>query len=154
MWQYQITKYDPNKRDEQGRYLDQNEWTEFSEVGENVSLEEYEKVESLYIEAAYELISADGIEALQLVYLEDYQNLCPYKEKAMIKKENIREVVRSFLRHEYWGKLESEKGFIHVGWDFYMYVGFTGLNTEAVFKVSDSGLFVESRTSPYNEKDS
>ena len=79
MWQFRITKYDPNKRNDLGHYIDGDEWTEFSEVGENVTLAEYELVENLYLNAAYEIIFKNGIKQLNLTNLENYQDLCPYK---------------------------------------------------------------------------
>ena len=81
MWQFRITKYDPNKRNEQGHYLDKNEWTEYSDVGTSVSLSEYERVEKLYINAALELCSTAGAEYLYLTSLEDYNKNCSFIEK-------------------------------------------------------------------------
>jgi len=149
MWQFRITKYDLNKRDDSGRYLDLDEWTEFFEVGEKISLEEYEKIENLYIDAAHDLISGDGIKYLSLVGLENRQKTCPYKDNDKIYCENLKGVIRSLLRGEYWAKLESDKGFIHIGWDFYMYVGTENLNEPAIWKIADNGLYVEQMNSPY-----
>ena len=154
MWQFRITKYDPNKRNDLGHYLDIDEWTEFSEVGKKISLEEYEAIEGLYLDAAYELISKSGIKFLNLIGLENYKKLCPYAENDQIDISNIRDVVRSLLRTEYWAKLESQEGFIHIGYDFYMYVGTKDFDESAICKIADSGLYVEQMSSPYNENDS
>ena len=52
---YRITKFDPKKRNEQGHFLDNYEWTALSDIRKqefgNVSYEEYEKIESAYAEA-------------------------------------------------------------------------------------------------------
>ena len=154
MWEHRITKYNPNKRDEFGRYLDAKEWTEFSEVGENVSLEEYERVETLYVDAAHQLITGGGIKKLKLIDLEDNEKHCPYRNNETITIENLKHVVRSILRREYWAKLESDIGFIHIGWDYYMYVGTEATNELAIRRIADSGLYVEQTSSPYNEQDS
>lgn len=52
-----IMKYDPLKRNEKGAYLE-DEWTSFSDVGKVFSgvvltLDEYQEMESKYVEAAY-----------------------------------------------------------------------------------------------------
>jgi hypothetical protein len=58
-------------------------------------------------------------------------------------------VLRALLREEYWCKLESDSAYIHVGYDYYMYVGVPAECREAVAEATRLGLFVEPMQSPY-----
>ncbi|WP_260288520.1 hypothetical protein [Peribacillus aracenensis] len=51
MISWRITKYNPKNRDESGYYLDDKEWTCFSEVETVVIEEDYLRTESNYINA-------------------------------------------------------------------------------------------------------
>jgi hypothetical protein len=46
MTSYRITKYDPGRRNEQGHYLDDSEWTAISDIGKpeynNMTYQAYE----------------------------------------------------------------------------------------------------------------
>jgi hypothetical protein len=60
LFEYRITKYDPGKRDAQGRYV-ADEWTMYSQVGQAVggvvlTIEEYRQTESAYINAVLTLL--------------------------------------------------------------------------------------------------
>jgi len=52
---YRITKFNPEKRDNNGHYLDRSEWTSISDIGDpeykSISYEEYEKFETAYVNA-------------------------------------------------------------------------------------------------------
>lgn len=74
MNQYRVTKYNPNKRNNLGHYQDQNEWTEFSDVGKSVSKEEYLSVEKSYIDSAIDFVASNDIKSLKIIELEDYHN--------------------------------------------------------------------------------
>ena len=47
-------------------------------------------------------------------------------------------------------KLEGDDGFIHVGWDYYLYVGVAQGCPEARRLAAERGLFVEPCVSPYH----
>ncbi|MBO1511363.1 hypothetical protein [Metabacillus bambusae] len=44
MYSWRVTKYDPLIRDVDGSYLNDEEWTCFSELGTKISIEEYLKM--------------------------------------------------------------------------------------------------------------
>lgn len=153
MIEYRITKYDPAKRNEQGRYLDVEEWTEFCDVGKIVTLEEYEQVEAPYIKTAIEFLSSTSITKLNIVDFEDYQNRNVRRENESIGVGELENELRSLLRGDFWCKLESELGYVHVGYDFYMYVGVSSLKPGMIEQAKSRGLFVEEFTSPYHPDD-
>ncbi|MDQ6597759.1 hypothetical protein E2K98_25370 [Bacillus salipaludis] len=68
MFSWRITKYNPKKREEEGSYLDLEEWTSFSEVGKKVSEEEYLKTESNYLNSITRFMNETGYKKL---YLDD-----------------------------------------------------------------------------------
>ena len=148
--EYRVTKYNPANRNELGHYLNSEEWTEFADVGHSVSLEEYERTENAYIETALEFISNSGINELKVVELEDNNLKSNYKENDIVKNKAISDILRSLLRSELWCKLESEYGFIHIGWDYYMYLGLSHVGNKVIENAGNRGLYVESYSSPYH----
>lgn len=154
MNEYRITKYDPKKRNDQGHYLDLDEWTEFSDVGERVPLKEYESVEKAYISSALDLVSECEPLGLSIKSLEDYQNKCSFQEGDTVPQKDLETVLRSLLRGDYWCKLESGHAFVHVGWDYYMYVGVQSASPQSISRVTRRGLYVEEFVSPYHPENS
>ena len=154
MNEYRITKYNPKNRNDQGHYLDLEEWTEFSDVGTKVSLSDYEKVEKAYISSAMDLISECEPLGLRVISLEDYQGNCTYKEESTVPQNELEAVLRSLLRGDYWCKLESDNAFVHIGWDYYMYVGVQSASPKTISRTSNRGLYVEEFTSPYHPENS
>lgn len=153
MHEYRITKYDPNNRNHQGHYLDLEEWTEFSDVGKSVSLQEYMVVEAAYISSALDLVSDCEPAGLRIKSLEDYQNKCCHKENEVVALEEIEAVLRSVLRGDYWCMLESDQAFIHIGYDFYMYIGLSSVSEKVITRTIGRGLYVEKFISPYHPED-
>jgi len=151
MKEFRITKYDPDNRDISGAYLDDEEWICFSEVGTNVSKEEYEQVESNYIESAMDLVSATFLTVNDLVGIDRASDL---HEGKKIEGDEVRRTIKSILRNEYWARLESETSFIHIGWDYYMYVGVSKAPYSSVIeRIQNRNLFIESWTSPYHREE-
>jgi len=148
MTEYRITKYNPKKRNKFGHYLDKDEWTEFSEVGTNVTLKECEAVEASYIQSAKDFIISCGIEKLKVVALEDYQKRSRYKKNDLVPAAVLEIELQSLLRGDFWCRLESDYGFIHVGHDYYMYIGVNKVDPKIIERVSNRGLFVEEYISP------
>lgn len=150
MNQYRITKYNPNNRNEQGQYQDTDEWTGFKEVGERLSLQAYELVEAAYIESALEIMTMGGVSQLTVAGLEDHAKVSGLKEGDSLRLDDLGVVLRSLLREAFWCRLESDRGFIHIGWDFYMYVGAQRVSPVALKRAEQRGLYVEVMTSPYH----
>ena len=152
MKELRITKYNPQNRDSNGAYLDQNGWTCFSEVGEKLTLEEYEKVENAYIDSAIELIFHHPEDELFIRGLEEHDGPSGLSEGDRITETSMPTVLKKVLRNECWCRLESESNFIHIGYDYYMYVGASVLTKNNLATIEARGLYVESSISPYNNK--
>ena len=158
MFEYLITKYDPRKRDAQGRYLAE-EWTMYAQVGQviaghSVTMDEYLRTEKAYIDATIQLLAACDIVALTVRDLQNAAGQSPssfeLREGATLTGESLREAVRRLLREEVWCRLEGEDGsYVHVGWDYYLYVGVPCVASTAVNAAHADGLFVELAVSPY-----
>ena len=64
--------------------------------------------------------------------------------------QKLIEALKSLLREEFWCRLEGEHGsYIHVGWDYYLYVGVPCVPSASIEAAQADGLFVESFESPY-----
>jgi len=149
MLEFRVTKYDPKNRNEAGHYL-LDEWTCFSEVGGSVSLEEYEKVEGAYLASAIDFARMWSTEGFTISGLEDHHENTQLVEGQQMTADDVPSVLRSILRNEFWCRLENTDGFIHVGWDYYMYVGVPKVDRSIVTAAQARGLFVEEFISPYH----
>jgi hypothetical protein len=74
-----------------------------------------------------------------------------YAEGSSLGLAEVGEVVRRVLREEFWCRLEGAGAFVHVGWDYYMYVGAPRPCPGAEALARQLGLFVEPFRSPYSE---
>jgi hypothetical protein len=61
-------------------------------------------------------------------------------------------VIRRLLREEFWCRLEGADGFIHIGYDYYMYLGVARQCPGAEALARQAGLFVERFQSPYRDQ--
>ena len=113
MTSYSITKYNPEKRNAQGHYLDHSEWTSIGDIGKpeynNLDYAAYEKTEN-----GFEL---------------DF--------------ESIEKIIRLILREMIWMVLVNENIKIRFGHDYYMYVSTVNLKPSTISKIENNGLFVE-----------
>lgn len=150
MKQYRITKYDPALRRADGTYLREEEWTSFGDVGLRVSLEAYEQVEEAYLHVVAEALRGAGITSLVVRGIENSagKQHAP-REGQILEADDFRRVIRSVLREEYWCRLEAADGFVHVGYDFYLYVGMRENAADLPAIGASRGLFVEPWNSPY-----
>lgn len=152
MWR--ITKYNPIFRDEKGAYI-KDEWTSFSDIGKRfqgreLTLKEYEKFETLYLNAILMLMESNEITELNIVDLEVYEETISIPETMIVNREEIKVLVPQILRENIWCKLENLDGFfVHFGYDYNMYIG-SNLDCEIqVNKIEEAGLFAEVKESPY-----
>jgi hypothetical protein len=148
MKEYQITKYDPQYRDSSGHYT-RDEWTSYSDVGDLVSLEEYLATEKAYVDAAVALLRESGVDALQAVGVENHRGAASAPaEGATLREAEWPAAFRSVLREDWWCRFECPTGFVHFGYDYYMYVGVRRPEGASIPELSR--LFVEPCTSPYH----
>jgi hypothetical protein len=155
MREFRITKYDPHLRDERGRFL-KDDWTSVSDVGRTflgaeLSLERYKTVELAYISVVQHFLEEAEVDFLQARGVENHRSADGVpQEGSLVRHESIPAVVGAMLREEFWCRLESTHAFVHVGYDYYMYVGVSHECQNSVKFAQEQGLFVESFVSPHH----
>lgn len=154
MLKFRITKYDPQYRDASGAYT-HDDWTSYSDVGqaqagEVLSLDEYQRVEGAYIDVAVRFLREAGVSEMVVRGFENSGNKSTFiREGAVLTLEQAAEVIRGILREEFWCRLEAGSSYVHVGWDFYMYIGVPSECPSAQAAAKQHGLFVEAFASPF-----
>jgi len=157
MHEYRITKYDPDRRDEHGAYPD-DDWTAFSDIGREfggvvLTVEEYGRVENAYLAAVRVFVEAAGIDEFFVRGLERHgKPALELQEGQRLGLAEALDVVRGLLGEEgFWCRLEADGGFVHIGWDYYMYVGAVADVTSITPAVEALGLHIEPHwSSPYH----
>lgn len=159
---YRITKYDPDNRDENGRYL-VDEWTSISDIGKEYNGKvfnepTYISIEDKYVEAIEIILAELKIDSLKVKSLEKYsiENNPLYSEDLLgiykslseddlLSKKEILLTVRLALRENLWCTLEDERSrlFLRFGHDYYMYVSIQTNQISVVEKINIEGLFIE-----------
>ncbi|MEK4523363.1 hypothetical protein MKX96_17170 [Psychrobacillus sp. FSL W7-1493] len=168
-FQWRVTKYNPEFRDENGYYTLREEWTCPSEMGKTINgneftLNEYLQVEAAYIDSVIKFIEETSIDSLRILQLEctiseedktsplyekEFETMV-LKEDALVNKNDIRLICKMVLRNFIWCQLYSKNNFfVHFGWDYYMYIGSKVNCLSAIEFASNNGLFVEQCASPY-----
>ena len=153
MVHFRVTKYDPSRRDSQGFYpLD--EWTSIGEIGRSfggvvLSREAYQRVEDAYVAVAISYLQESGLMSLRVTGLENSAaNKLSFSEGSTLALEQISGVIRRVLREDFWCRLEHTAGYLHFGWDYYMYLGVPSPCPASHELARSSGLFVENFQSP------
>ena len=154
MFEYRITKYDPSVRNSGGTYT---EWTSVSDVGRSfngtpLTMPKYRRVERAYVVSAVEFLRESGVESLTVRCLENRGDaVLTFGNGDVVSLEQIATIIPQLLREEFWCKLEGSDSFVHIGWDYYMYVGVPRPCAISQQLAASLGLFVESFRSPYGE---
>jgi len=158
MFEYRVTKYDPAQRDPDGAYR-RDEWTSFSDIGKSFggqmfTAESYAQTEQAYLTTVDNFCAEAPIHYLTIVGLENYGDyrttLFELREGGIVAQSEIQEAVRCLLREQFWCRLEDGKiRFVHVGYDYYLYVGVPSPCSESIRIAHSRGLFVEKYESPY-----
>jgi len=174
MFEYMITKYDQSQRDETGRYVGPSSWTCYSDAGKKfdgktLTLKECLLVEEKYINAAIKLFDLSKLPYLRLTRVKFHEaiknevhsqgeplydpefELINFSEDAKILPENLRIILKMIFRGYGWASLEwKNKFYVHIGWDFYMYIGITSEDQNILNDIRSSGLYVDhDKPSPY-----
>lgn len=156
MFEFRVTKYDPGHRDGHGVYT-QDEWTSVGDVGKQfagvlLTESEYRRVEDAYATAAVAFLEEAGLQSLAIAGLENHSDVeLPFTEGSELGLVDVGEVVRQMLREKFWCRLEGAEGFVHVGYDYYMYIGVPVVCPKAAALARQLGLFVERVKSPYTK---
>jgi hypothetical protein len=125
MIEYRVTKYNPALRDAHGGYT-ADDWILFQQIGSSfggvvLTEGEYLKVEQAYVNSAIAFLREGGLDSLIVEALENHKRLpLEFCEGSTLSLEAVGDVIRQMLREELWCRLESNSGFVHIGWDFYM----------------------------------
>ncbi len=161
---WRISKYNPKLREDGSESpFAGDEWTTVEDVGsEELSRDEYIKIENLYVDACVLLAMESEIATLNVKdYISDGESDGQLKKHGLelsainkhllqIEIDELPIVVRQNLRGIVYCKLEAEDSFyIHFGYDFYMYIGSIYDCRKSIRNIELSGLYVEPFESPY-----
>jgi hypothetical protein len=157
MFQYRVTKYDPRFRDASGAYM-RDDWTSIDDIGRSfggsvLTDEEYQRVENAYVEVAIAFLREAGVNTLTAIGVEN-GGASPFAplEGTALTGANLADVIRRVLRAEFWCRLEGDNCFVHIGYDYYMYVGVPISDELSRAMARELGLFVEPFVSPYYKR--
>ncbi|MBA3377173.1 MAG: hypothetical protein H0U00_15405 [Actinobacteria bacterium] len=155
MNEYRVTKYDPAFRDSSGAYT-REEWTSFDDIGRSfggmvLTRGEYQRVEDAYACAALAFLQEVAVRNLIVRGLENTTGRSiPFAEGEALTLEQGDDALRRLLRGELWCRLEADDAFLHVGYDYYMYVGVPRACAAARQQAEELRLYVEDFASPYH----
>ncbi|AWH16493.1 hypothetical protein C1922_03680 [Stenotrophomonas sp. ZAC14D2_NAIMI4_7] len=122
-------------------------WTDFSDVGKRVSIEDYLVVEDAYLDAIRRFCIGIGVESLSIQSLERRDSHL-YQEGQPLDLDGIEQVARDVLRNVIWCKLVSNSAEVHFGYDYYLYV-VSSVDASAALAQVDPLLNIEQFRSPY-----
>jgi len=157
VFQFRVTKYDPAHRDDRGAHT-RDEWTSFNDIGQTIGgvvlIEaEYQRVEDAHVTAALAFLREAGVPSLAVTGLENKVAVpLPFAEGSSLALAQVGDVLRRVMRGEFWCRLEAAEAFVHIGYDYYMYIGVPVACPDAAALARQIGLFVESFRSPYHEQ--
>ncbi|MFP4355263.1 MAG: hypothetical protein ACLFUJ_09080 [Phycisphaerae bacterium] len=146
--------------------------------GASLTANDYLEIEHKYVHTLCSILTAYGIKAMRISELhndvsgpydlllagvpecltessrEMLENVWERSEMCngqTLEKSLFRDVFRLCLREVLWMKLESTTGgYVHFGYDYYVYVGVDAKPTLWSIEVPD-GIFIECCSSPYRE---
>jgi len=114
---------------------------------------EYERVEDAYVSVALAFLNEAGAAGLTITGLENHRGVSlAFGEGSVLPLGGVGAVIRRVLCEEFWCRLEGAEVFIHVGYDFYMYLGVPRVCPHAEQLARELGLFAELFPSPYQAK--
>lgn len=160
MFWWRVTKYNPLNRNDDGSYINDEEWTSYSDISSKVNKEDYLKIEQSYINAIITFMDEMGLNNVYLNALEQWsdeienQNASQFLLKMWLGKsvntQEVKDLARLTLREAIWCRLTYKNEFyVHFGYDYYMYIGANKDCPNARQKVEATGLYVEECNSPY-----
>ena len=170
MVSYRITKFNPQKRNDDGSYMDSSEWTAISDIGKpkfnNPTYEEYEKIETAYVDTVKIILNEMNVDFLKVDSIELYDTKKDFKKhekngrlkniivdfdkEVKILKNGLKldliqldKIIRLILRETVWMLLVNENIEIRFGFDYYMYIKCFDIKPSTIAHIEKSGLFVE-----------
>jgi hypothetical protein len=160
---YRISHYNESNKSTQ--------WTSVSDVvNENnfeETFEEYKATENKYINILKYLLDKNGIIKMKIYELENnmvFENGIVEKlfdknifDELKIKNGNeylvkdIVYIIRLCLREIIWCKIVWENIYIHIGYDYYVYIGGLKIDKDYMENELKNGITIEEYKSPYLE---
>ncbi|SDN84976.1 DUF7683 domain-containing protein [Alkalicoccus daliensis] len=162
--QWQISKYNPDYRDENGYYTLKEEWTCPSEIGKIIdgnefTLDEYLHTEAKYVDTLISFIKESRLDTLRILQLEEQdissedRNSFLYepefeelnlKEDKIVTLQDIRIIATMILRNFVYCEFYVKDRFsAYFGGDYYMYIGSSEKPLLSIAAGTEHGLFVE-----------
>jgi hypothetical protein len=142
--QLRVTKYD---RDDP-RYAE--DWTSVSDVGDTffgkvLTLERYLEVEASHLRVVAAFLEEAEVETTVVRAPERYDAHWWPGEGDSLSRLETADVVREMLRERAWCRLEGPRDtYVHVGYDYYLYLGGNVSCGRTIALSRDIGLFVDS----------
>jgi hypothetical protein len=151
-----MTKYDPALRDERGGFTG-DDWTSVSDVGdifggELLTLDRYLKVESHHLRVVAAFLAEAEADHTVVRGPERYDaRWWPVEGERLSRLESV-DLVREMLRERGFCRLEAPRNvYIHVGSDYYVYLGGDVPSERTRLAAAQVELFVDSPfVSPYH----
>jgi len=143
------------------------QWTSVSDIIDENNLEEtfslYKRTEDKYINIFKKLLKENDIIKMGIYALERHRNKGIYKtilDKALLKRlklkngntyllEDTLEILKFCLREVIWCKFEWENIYIHIGYDYYAYIGGLEITRKCIEEEFRKGITIEEFKSPY-----
>ena len=158
---YRISHYNESNK--------KSQWTSISDIVKENNFEKtfdlYKNTENKYINIFKKLLEENNVEKMKVYDLENYINNRKGIYKKLLDKtylknikngneypiKDILEVIRLCLREIIWCKIICENIYIHIGYDYYTYIG--GLEIDKIFIEQElqKGITIEEYRSPYLE---
>lgn len=169
-YQWRITKYNPNFRNNEGHYTKELEWTSPSHIGKKIydetfTLEEYLKVETAYIDTIIKFLDVNNIKSLRIINTTNidvnmdsalYNKLYDkkldnfhLKDDQEVTIDQIRLISKMVLRGFIFCHFISSDFFVHFGDEYYMFIGTNNYQEEPLKFAKKNNLFVEEMVSPF-----
>lgn len=165
---WRLSRYDPSRRDESGRFLG-HEWTSVTDIGQEfeggpLTQQCYIRAENAHVAVvlafygdlgAPKLIAHDGEQNNTehvLAGLPDAElNVTVLEGVVISDAEKLEKVVRCCLREWLWCRLGDEAGTfgIQFGYDYYVYLTGQRMSVDVARLARSLGLFLEPLASPY-----
>lgn len=145
---YRLTKYDPVLRDQTGAYTG-DDWTMFGQIGQTfagqrLTLAAYLSVEARHLVVVASFMEENNTSSVVADGVEDAHGTFRVGDGATLSAVEATDAVRQMLRDEGWCRLiEDDRFYVHVGWDYYLYVGTEKPCDESASLALEKGLFVD-----------
>ncbi|MDP9222300.1 MAG: hypothetical protein M3P18_00305 [Actinomycetota bacterium] len=146
--QSRLTKYDQSLRDSTGAFTG-DDWTSVTDIGETfggvrLTLAAYLDIGARHLHVIASFLEESAVTAVTALGVENAKGQFPVSEGQTLSPIQAIELVRAMLRDEVWCRLQDGDGFyIHVGWDYYVYVGSDRPCERSVKLARQLGLFID-----------